>query len=63
MERMKINLDKLNKETHSANAYLDQKFGKQGTPTREEFSAKALSFYYGELVKKPEEKLNKKNSL
>lgn len=51
MERIKINPEKLKKETHSANDYLDNKFGKQGTPTREDFSAKALSFYYGELIK------------
>lgn len=51
MERLKLDLERIKKETHSANDYLDQKFGKIGTPTREEFSAKALSFYYGELIK------------
>ncbi|MBF6610861.1 MAG: hypothetical protein ITF99_06940 [Chryseobacterium sp.] len=44
MDRVKINPEKCNKETHSGNDYLDQKFGKTGTSTREEFSAKALSF-------------------
>lgn len=51
MDRLKINPEKLNRGTHSANDYLDKKFGKVGTPDREDFSAKALSFYYGELIK------------
>ena len=34
MERIKINLEKLKKETHSANDYLDNQYGKQGTPER-----------------------------
>ncbi len=51
MDRLKINLEKLDKGTHSANDYLDKKFGKTGTPDREDFSANALSFYYGELIK------------
>ncbi len=51
MERIKINLEKLKKETHSANDYLDKTYGEKGTPEREEFNAKALSFYYGELIK------------
>lgn len=51
MDRPKINWEKLKKETHSANDYLDEQFGKKGTPTREEFSAKALTYYYGELIK------------
>jgi HTH-type transcriptional regulator / antitoxin HipB len=51
MDRTKINFEKLKKETHSANDYLDTKYGKQGTPERVEFTAKAHSFYYGELIK------------
>lgn len=51
MDRLKISTEKLNEETHSANDYLDKKFGKVGTPDREDFSAKALSFYYRELIK------------
>src|SRR5690606_1810637 len=51
MDRPKLNLERIKKETHSANDYLDSKFGKLGTSTREDFSAKALSFYYGELMK------------
>lgn len=33
------------------NDYLDKKYGVKGTPEREEFSKKALSYYYGELIK------------
>lgn len=51
MERPKINWEKVKKETHSANDYLEEKYGKHGTPEREEFSAKALAYYYGELIK------------
>jgi HTH-type transcriptional regulator/antitoxin HipB len=51
MERIKINIEKLKKETHSANDYLDKTYGEKGTPEREEFNAKALSYYYGELIK------------
>jgi HTH-type transcriptional regulator / antitoxin HipB len=62
MERLKINADKMQKELHSANDYLDEKYGKIGTPEREEFSAKAVSFYYGELIKetRKEKKLTQK---
>lgn len=51
MERIKINIEKLKKETHSANDYLDAKYGEVGTPDREEFSKNAIAFYYGELIK------------
>ncbi|HRA72353.1 MAG TPA: helix-turn-helix transcriptional regulator [Flavobacterium sp.] len=51
MERIKINIEKLKKEIHSVNDYLDEQYGKQGTPEREEFSKNALAFYYGELIK------------
>lgn len=51
MERPRLNLKKLKKETHSANEYLDKKFGKTGTEAREQLQADALSFYYGELIK------------
>ena len=63
MDRPKINLDKMNKEVHSANDYLADKYGKNGTPEREEFSAKALSYYYGELIKetRKEQKLTQKD--
>lgn len=62
MDRTKIDLKKIKKETHSANDYLDDKYGKKGTPEREEFSKKALSFYYGELIKetRKEQKLTQK---
>jgi len=51
MERIKINWEKVKKETHNANNYLDQKYGKKGTPEREGFKAEALAYYYGELIK------------
>ena len=51
MARPKLDLERIKKETHSVNDYLDEQYGKQGTPKREEFSKNALSFYYGELIK------------
>ncbi|QBO57449.1 helix-turn-helix domain-containing protein [Chryseobacterium salivictor] len=51
MERPKLDLERIKRELPTANDYLDKKFGKVGTPDREDFSAKALSFYYGELIK------------
>ena len=30
---------------------MDQKFGKSGTPRREEFHEQALSWYYGQLLR------------
>jgi len=63
MERPKINWEKVKKETHSVNDYLEKKFGKIGTAEREEFSAKALAYYYGELIKetRKEQKLTQEN--
>lgn len=62
MERPTIDLKKLKKETHSANDYLDKKYGEIGTPKRETFSKEALSYYYGELIKetRKEQKLTQK---
>ena len=51
MARPKLDLEKIKRELPTANDYLDDKYGKQGTPEREEFSKSALSFYYGELIK------------
>lgn len=51
MARPKLNLERIKRELPTANDYLDNQYGKQGTPEREEFNAKALSYYYGELIK------------
>ncbi len=51
MERPKLDLEKIKRELPTANDYLDKKYGKQGTPEREELSKNALAFYYGELIK------------
>lgn len=51
MARPRLDLEKIKRELPTANDYLDDKYGKQGTPEREEFSKNALSFYYGELIK------------
>ena len=51
MARLKVNLEKIKKELPTMNDYIDNQYGKQGTPGREEFDSKALAFYYGELIK------------
>ena len=51
MTRPKLDLERIKKELPTMNDYIDDKYGKQGTPERDEFSKNALSFYYGELIK------------
>lgn len=51
MARPKLDLEKIKMELPTMNVYLENQYGKRGTPEREEFSKKALSFYYGELIK------------
>lgn len=51
MARPKLDLERIKKELPTMNDYIDNQYGKQGTPEREEFNAKALSYYYGELIK------------
>ena len=60
MDRPKLEIEKIKRELPTANDYLAEKYGKHGTPEREEFSAKALAYYYGELIKetRKEQKLN-----
>ena len=41
------------------NEWLDEKYGKKGTPKREEFRKKAYNYYY-EQIKKREIKPQKK---
>jgi ribosome-binding protein aMBF1 (putative translation factor) len=51
MARPKLDLERIKKELPTMNDYIDDRYGKQGTPERDEFSKNALSFYYGELIK------------
>ena len=51
MERVKINWEKVKKETNNVNDFLSQKYGNEGTAEREVFRAEALAYYYGELIK------------
>jgi len=45
-----INQDKL-KKMKTANALLDEKYGVDGTESREEFNAKAKAWYYAEILR------------
>jgi ribosome-binding protein aMBF1 (putative translation factor) len=51
--RPKLDVEKLLKEgkLHSYDILLDEKYGKTGTPAREEFHEKTLAWYYGEILK------------
>jgi len=35
----------------TTNRLLDEKYGKEGTPGREEFDARAIAWYYGTLLR------------
>ncbi len=47
---IKLDERKLSKLPTSSE-HLDKKYGKEGTPSREEFEAKANAYYYAELLK------------
>lgn len=46
----KLNMDKVSKLS-TTNDLLDEKYGKEGTVSRAEFDAKALAWYYGNLIR------------
>lgn len=48
--KQKIDTIRLSK-MRTANDMLDRKYGKAGTPRREEFEAKAKAWYYGEVLR------------
>ena len=48
--RPEIDMAKLSK-LETVNDMLDGKYGQAGTPSREEFEAKAKAWYYGEVLK------------
>ena len=45
------------KKTHKARELLDKKYGKKGSQKRDEFTAKALSNYFGEIIRNQRKKL------
>ncbi len=47
--RPKLNLEKIRKLRNYSDI-LDQKYGKEGTPEREQFETKALDFYASQLL-------------
>jgi ribosome-binding protein aMBF1 (putative translation factor) len=42
---------------HNTNEMLDRKYGKRGTVTRTAFEEKALSHYYGEILRERRKEL------
>jgi len=47
---IKLNEEKLAK-LETTNDYLDAKYGKERTPSREAFNTKATAWYYGEILR------------
>ena len=47
---IQLDEDKLAK-LPTTNQFLDEKYGPDGTPEREEFNAKAIAWYYGTLLR------------
>lgn len=50
MGQIRIDEEKL-KKLHNMNEYMDEKYGKVGTPRREALHEEAMRWYYGELLK------------
>ena len=50
-----INPEKL-KGMKTANQLLDEKYGPEGTESRNEFNAKAMAWYYAELLREERKK-------
>ena len=53
----KLNINKLD-NLKKGSDLLNDKYGKEGTESRKEFKEKALSFYYGEILKERRKTLN-----
>ncbi len=51
MARPKLDLEKIKRELPTMNDYINDKYGKVGTPERAELNTKATAYYYGELIK------------
>ena len=46
----KLDMEKVSKLS-TTNDLLDEKYGKEGTASKAEFDAKALAWYYGQLIR------------
>jgi len=45
-------------KSYSAKELLEQRYGKKGSDSREEFREEAFSFYFGEIIKNRRKELN-----
>jgi DNA-binding XRE family transcriptional regulator len=53
-----INLDmQKTAKLHNVDALLDKRYGKEGSPKREEFHNKARAWYYGEILREKRKEL------
>ena len=54
---IKLDENKLSKLTNGTD-HLDEKYGKKGSVSREEFDAKSLAWYYAELLRDERKRQN-----
>lgn len=47
---IKLDEEKL-KTLHTVDEHFDKKYGPEGSPSREAFEARAMAYYYGEILK------------
>lgn len=55
IDRNKLNLSKL-KNLKTAKQLFTERYGEEGTPSREDFHARAKAWYYAELLKEERKK-------
>ncbi len=48
--RPKLDLEKIRKNLPNYSDILDEKYGKEGTPEREQFETEALDFYASQII-------------
>ena len=53
---IQLNLEKIS-QLHSYDDLLDERYGKEGTVSRQEFQTKALAWYYGEILRERRKEL------
>jgi len=55
---MKVNLKEISKDIYDVDAWLDETYGAQGTPQREEFTREAFAYNMGQLLCETRKKEN-----
>ena len=45
-----MNLEKISKDIYNVDAWMDEQYGKPGSPEREEFRKEAYAHYVGQII-------------